>query len=229
MDEMQLREQICEMGRRMYAKGYVAANDGNISCRLAPGRFLCTPTMVSKGFMSPDDICIVDDTGRQLAGPKQRTSEILLHLEIYHELDGINAVCHAHPPHATAFAIAGVAPPTCVLPEVELFLGPIPLAPYETPGSKDFARTILPHLRNHANTILLANHGVVACDKDLESAYWHLETLDMYCQMILLAKQAGNINRLEDAKVRELLALKQRLGITDPRLGGAAPAPDGDT
>lgn len=218
MSEYEIKKQICEMGRRMYEKGYVAANDGNISFRLGGGRYLCTPTGVSKGFLKPQDIAVVDDKGNQIEGTLPRTSEILLHLEIFHELPEVNAVCHAHPPHATAFAVAGVEVPTNILPEVEIFIGRVPLAEYDTPGSKNFAQTILPHLRRKANTILLSNHGAVACDKDLLSAYWHLETLDMYCQILLLSKQVGNIRQLPDTKVQELLDLKKKLKIDDPRM-----------
>jgi L-fuculose-phosphate aldolase len=217
-NEWELKRQICDIGQRMYNKGFVAANDGNISYRIGDGRYLCTPTGVSKGFLKPQDICVVDDTGKQLEGGKPRTSEILLHLEIFHELPEISAVAHAHPPHATAFAVAGMTLPSCVLPEVEIFIGQVPIAEYDTPGSKTFAETILPHLRNKANTILLANHGAVACDKSLEQAYFHLETLDMYCRILLLSKQVGNIRQLPEPKVRELLDLKQRLGIDDSRL-----------
>ncbi|MCK4602886.1 MAG: class II aldolase/adducin family protein [Phycisphaerae bacterium] len=216
----QLKQQICEIGRRMYEKGFVAANDGNISCRLGDGRYLCTPTAVSKGFLKPEDIAMVDDTGKQLSGEKQRTSEILMHLEIYHALPEIDAVAHAHPPHATAFAVAGMDVPGCILPEVEIFIGQVPLAEYDTPGGKDFAETILPHLRKKANTILLANHGAVACDSTLEKAYYHMETLDMYCRILLLSKEVGNIRRLPEGKVRELLDIKKQLGLADPRLNG---------
>lgn len=217
--EWKIKEQICEIGRRIYTKGFVAANDGNISVRLGKGRYLCTPTLVSKGYMKPADIALVDDAGKQLAGPKPRTSEILLHLEIYHAQPEINAVVHAHPPYATAFAVAGVPVPSNILPEVELFIGQVPLAQYETPGSKNFAQTILPHLKNKANTILLANHGAVACATRLEQAYFNLEILDQYCRILLLARQVGNIQQISQAKVGELLALKQRLGLSDPRLG----------
>jgi len=160
----------------------------------------------------------VDDQGNQIAGTRERTSEVLLHLQIYHELPEINAVCHAHPPHATAFAVVGVSPPTCVLPEIEIFIGRIPVARYDTPGSQGLAETILPHLRSKANTILLANHGAVACDKSLEQAYFHLERLDMYCRIVLLARQIGEIQRIPDEKMQELLQIKKRLGIDDPRL-----------
>lgn len=220
MNEWEMKREICEMARRMYEHRYVAANDGNISVRMGDGKYLCTPTGVSKGFLSPSDIAVVDDSGKQIGGTKPRTSEILLHLEIFHELPEINAVCHAHPPHATAFAVAGVELPSRVLPEVEIFIGRVPIAEYDTPGGKGFAETILPHLRNKANTILLANHGAVACDKTLEAAYFHLETLDMYCQILLLAKQIGNVQQLPAPKVEELLEIKKRLGIDDPRLDG---------
>jgi L-fuculose-phosphate aldolase len=217
-NEWELKQQICDIGRRVYEQGFVAANDGNISVRVSENRYLCTPTMVSKGFLSPDDIAVVDAKGNQIAGRKPRTSEILLHLEIYKELPHIGAVVHAHPPHATAFAVAGVDVPSCILPEVEIFIGQVPIAEYETPGGKDFAETILPHLRRKANTILLANHGAVACDKDLEHAYFHLETLDMYCKILLLAKQIGKVQQIATPKVGELLEIKERMGLPDPRL-----------
>ncbi len=223
MNEWKIREQICDIGRRLYEKNYVAANDGNISVRLGKGRYLCSPTLVSKGFMKPADIALVDDKGNQISGGKPRTSEVLLHLEIYHELPEINAVVHAHPPHATAFAVAGMQLPNCILPEVEIFIGQVPLAEYDTPGGKNFAETILPHLRNKANTILLANHGAVACDKTLEQAYFHLETLDQYCRILLLAKEIGKVRTLPPEKMSELMQLKGRLGLEDPRVG-----PDGD-
>jgi L-fuculose-phosphate aldolase len=218
VNEWKLREDICRIGRRLWEKSYVAANDGNISVRAGKGRFLCTPTLVSKGFMKPADIALVDDRGEQLAGDKPRTSEILLHLEIYHELPEINAVVHAHPPHATAFAIAGMQLPNCILPEVEIFIGQVPIAEYDTPGSQDFARTILPHLRNKANTILLANHGAVCCDKTLEQAYFHMETLDQYCRILLLAREVGKVRQLPESKMRELLEIKAGLGLGDPRM-----------
>jgi len=221
-NEWEVKKQICDIGRRMYEAGFVAANDGNISYRMGNGRYLCTPTGVSKGFLTPDMICVVDDKGKQIGGSWPRTSEIMLHLEIFHELPHINAVAHAHPPHATAFAVAGIEVPSCILPEVEIFIGNVPIAQYDTPGSKDFAETILPHLRNKANTILLANHGAVSCDETVEKAYFHLETLDMYCKILLLSKQVGNVRQLPEQKVKELLDIKKRLGIADARMDGDA-------
>jgi len=219
MNEWKLREEICRIGRRVWEKNFVAANDGNLSLRLGKDRFLCTPTLVSKGFMKPADIALVDGSGRQVSGAKPRTSEIKLHLEIYRELDEVNAVVHAHPPHATAFAIAGVELPSCILPEVEIFIGQVPIAEYDTPGSKDFAETILPHLRKHANTILLANHGAVSCGRSLEEAYFHLETLDQYCRILLLTRQIGKVQQLPPEKMQDLLEIKESLGIGDSRAG----------
>ncbi len=218
MDEYAAKKKICDIGKRIWTREFVAGNGGNISVRLGPNRFACTPTLTSKGFLTPDIIAIVDGKGNQIGGSKPRTSEVLLHLEIYHELPEINAVCHAHPCYATAFAISGVPVPSCVLPEVEIMIGQIPLAKYDTPGSKDFAETILPHLRNKANTILLANHGVVCCGKELERTYYQLEELEAYCRTLLIAKQIGSIQQFSMDEVGELMALKKQMGIPDPRL-----------
>lgn len=216
-NEFKLKEQICEIGRRVYNKGFAAANDGNISFRLNAQEILCTPTMISKGFMKPDDICKVDYEGKQLAGKRKRSSEILLHLAVYKSRPDVNAVVHCHPPHATAFAVAHEPIPKCVLPEVEVFLGEVPISVYETPGDQRFANTILPYVRN-CNTIILANHGTVTFGPDLEKAYWNSEIIDAYCNILILAKQIGRINFFSEEKTRELLALKKRLGYDDPRL-----------
>jgi L-fuculose-phosphate aldolase len=211
-----LKEQICEIGRRVYAKGFAAANDGNLSIRVGENEVLCSPTMICKGFMTPDDICAVDLDGNQIAGTKKRTSEILLHLTIMKHRPDIAAVVHCHPPHATAFAVAGEAIPQCVLPEVEVFMGEVPMAPYETPGGQSFADTVLPFLKA-TNTIILRNHGTVTFGKNLEEAYWKTEILDAYCRILLLSKQLGGITYFSEGQTRELLDLKQKLGFDDPR------------
>jgi L-fuculose-phosphate aldolase len=216
MTEDQAREWICEIGRRIYAKGFAAANDGNISYRLSAHEILCTPTMVCKGFMKPADLCVVDNSGQQLRGERRRTSEILLHLAIYQARPDVHAVVHCHPPHATAFAIAQEPIPKCILPEVEVFLGEIPMSPYETPGTQQFAETVLPFVK-HCNTIILANHGTVSFGPTLENAYWNTEIVDAYCRMLILARQLGRVNYLSAAKTWELLALKKRLGYGDVR------------
>jgi L-fuculose-phosphate aldolase len=216
MNEYKLKEQICEIGRRVYAKGFAAANDGNISVRLNDREVLCSPTMVSKGFLKPEDLCKVDYEGKQLAGTRKRSSEILLHLAVYKHNPKVQAVVHCHPPHATAFAVAGEPIPKCVLPEVEVFLGEVPIAVYETPGTQKFADTIIPFVEK-CNTIILANHGTVTFGPDLEKAYWNSEIIDAYCRILILARQLGRVNYFTDQQTRELLDLKKRLGYDDPR------------
>jgi L-fuculose-phosphate aldolase len=216
INEHKLKEQICEIGRRVYNRGFAAANDGNISFRLNDREVLCTPTMVCKGFMKPEDMCKVDYEGKQLAGTRKRSSEILLHLAVYKNRPDVRAVVHCHPPHATAFAVGGVPIPKCVLPEVEVFLGEVPTAFYETPGTQKFADTIVPHLKS-SNTIILANHGTVTFGPDLEKAYWNSEIIDAYCKILILAQQLGNVNYFTQGQTKELLDLKQRLGYDDVR------------
>lgn len=216
-DESSLRAQICDVGRRIYARAMAAGNDGNISCRLSDDVVLCTPTLVCKGDMRPADLCTVDLNANQLTGPRPRTSEIRLHLEIYRNEPRARAVVHCHPPHATAFAVAGESIPSGILPEVEVFLGLVPSAPYETPGTWDFAATVRPHL-GRANTVILSNHGTVSWSDSLEKAYWNTEILDAYCRILILAKLIGNVNRLPPAKVEELLDLRKNFGMPeDPR------------
>ncbi|MCA8984789.1 MAG: class II aldolase/adducin family protein [Planctomycetaceae bacterium] len=216
INDRKLKEEICEIGRRVYNKGFAAANDGNISIRVGENEVLCSPTMICKGFMTPDDICAVDMEGVQIAGKRKRTSEVLLHLEIMKARPDVKAVVHCHPPHATAFAVAREAIPQCVLPEVEVFMGEVPLAPYETPGGHEFAETVVPFLKA-TNTIILTNHGTVSFGKTLEEAYWKTEILDAYCRILILAKQIGGITYLDERKSRELIDLKKRLGFDDPR------------
>jgi L-fuculose-phosphate aldolase len=213
----QIKEQICEIGRRVYNKGFAAANDGNISYRVGENEVLCSPTMICKGFMTPDDICAVDLEGNQIAGKRKRTSEILLHLAIMKHRPDVKAVVHCHPPHATAFAVAREPIPQCVLPEIEVFMGEVPLAPYETPGGNAFANTVVPFL-DKTNTIILTNHGTVSFGSNLEEAYWKTEILDAYCRILILTKQlGGQVNYLNEQKSRELLDLKKKLGFDDPR------------
>jgi L-fuculose-phosphate aldolase len=216
MNEYKLKEQICEIGRRLYAKGFAAANDGNITVRLNENEVLCTPTMVSKGYMKPEDVCKVDLEGKQLAGTRKRTSEVLLHLAVYKQRPDVKACVHCHPPHATAFAVAQEPIPKCVLPEVEVFLGEVPIAQYETPGTQKFAETIVPFVRD-CNTIILANHGTVTFGPTLENAYFNTEIIDAYCKILILARQLGRVNYFSDQQTRELLELKKRLGYDDVR------------
>jgi L-fuculose-phosphate aldolase len=211
-----IKQDICEIGRRIYAKGFAAANDGNITVRIGENEVLCTPTMHCKGFLKPEDISTVDMTGKQIAGTKKRSSEALLHLEIYKQRADVKSVVHCHPPHACAFAIAREPIPQCVLPEVEVFLGDVPITKYETPGGQAFADTVIPFVQK-TNVIILANHGTVSYGENVERAYWWTEILDAYCRMLMLAKGLGRVNYFDEGKERELLDLKQKWGWSDPR------------
>lgn len=212
----QIKKDICEIGQRIYNKGFAAANDGNITVRISDNEVLCTPTMHSKGFLKPDDISTIDMTGKQISGRKKRSSEALLHLEIYKQRPDIKSVVHCHPPHATAFAIAREPIPQCVLPEVEVFLGDVPITRYETPGGQAFADTIIPFV-DKCNVMILANHGTVSFGENVERAYWWTEILDAYCRMLLLSRSLGRVNYLNETESRELLALKDKWGFSDPR------------
>jgi L-fuculose-phosphate aldolase len=211
-----IKQDICEIGRRLYNKGFAAANDGNITVRISDNEVLCTPTMHSKGFLKPEDICLIDMTGKQLAGVKKRSSEALLHLEIYKQRPDVKSVVHCHPPYATAFAVAREPIPQCILPEVEVFLGDVPITKYETPGGKEFAETVLPFV-SKTNVIILANHGTVSYGEDVERAYWWTEILDAYCRILMLARDLGRVHYFSEQKERELLELKQKWGWSDPR------------
>ncbi|MDX2175177.1 MAG: class II aldolase/adducin family protein [Candidatus Sumerlaeia bacterium] len=220
--EQRLREAFCEVGRRVWDRGYVASNDGNFSQRVGENRVLATPTMSSKGFMRPEDMVVVDLDGRQLEGHRRLTSEIKAHLFIYRERPDVRCVVHAHPPHGLAFAIARRPLPRCVVAEAEVNLGPVPLVPYATTGTWDFARSLAPWVRNH-DAFLLANHGAIVVGHDPFDAYYRLETLDQYARILLNALQLGDLHTLDLDSMEELLSLKERMGSADPRRHAETP------
>ena len=213
-----MRAEIIRVGRKLWERQYVDGNGGNISARLGSRYVLCTPTMLSKGDLELSDICFLDLEGNVLAGERSRTSELLLHLEIYKANPKARAVVHCHPPYATAFSITGTTPPNGLISEYEIFIGPAAVAPYETPGTQAFAETVLPFVQDH-NTILLQNHGLVCWSDTVTHAEWLVEVMDTCCKTYLLAKQIGKpLNVIPDSKIEEILALKRRLGLPDERL-----------
>ncbi|HTL16045.1 MAG TPA: class II aldolase/adducin family protein [Patescibacteria group bacterium] len=215
----QLKLQICDIGRRLWQRAYVDGNGGNIAIRVGENLALCTPTLVSKGFMKPEDMCLVDLEGNQLAGTKKRTSEILMHLQIMKRQPRAVATVHCHPPYATGFAVAGVQPPTCMIPEYEVFSS-VAIAPYRTPGTPEMGKLVSDLVDKH-NTILMANHGVVSWShNNLEDAYFKMEILEAYCRTVLVASQLGKpVNTMTPDQLKDLLKIKQNLGIPDPRFG----------
>lgn len=213
-----LRTEILRVGRKLWERQYVDGNGGNISCRLGPKYVLCTPTMMSKRDMEPADICLSDLEGNIVAGDRVRTSELLLHLEIYRANPRARAVVHCHPPYATAFSLTGTTPPIGLISEYEIFIGPSALARYETPGTRAFAETVLPFVQDH-NTILLANHGVVCWSDTVTHAEWLVEILESYCKTCVIAKQIGKpLTFIPEVKIQEILALKRKLGFPDARM-----------
>ncbi|HEV2395115.1 MAG TPA: class II aldolase/adducin family protein [Verrucomicrobiae bacterium] len=214
-----LKLQICDIGRRLWQRAYVDGNGGNIAIRVSDDIALCTPTLVSKGFMKPEDMCLVDLEGNQLCGEKKRTSEILMHLQIMKRQPRAVATVHCHPPYSTGFAVAGIQPPTCMIPEFEVFAS-VAIAPYRTPGTPEMGKLVADLVDKH-NTILMANHGVVTWShNNLEDAYFKMEILEAYCRTVVVASQLGKpVNTMTPAQLQDLLKIKQSLGIPDPRFG----------
>ena len=214
-----LKEQLCEIGRRLWQRAYVDGNGGNIAIRVGEDIALCTPTLVSKGFMKPADMCLVDLEGNQLAGTNRRTSEILMHLEIMKRQPRAVATVHCHPPYSTGFAVAGMVPPTCMIPEFEVFAS-VAIAPYRTPGTPEMGKLVAELVDKH-NTILMANHGVVSWShNNVEDAYFKMEILEAYCRTVLVTAQLGRLAQTMTApQLQDLLKIKQSLGIPDPRHG----------
>lgn len=212
-----IKQEIVRAGKKLWARQYVDGNGGNISFRISPDYVICTPTMVSKGDLTQGDLSLVDFNNRMLCGDVRQTSEILLHLEIYKAAPQAKAVIHCHPPYATAHAVAGVIPQGNLIPEQEVFVGPVALSPYDSPGTQAFAETILPYIHNH-NTILLQNHGVVCWADTVDHAEWTVEVIETYCKIVMLANQLRpKLQEIPLEKIPHLLAMKKRLGIPDPR------------
>jgi L-fuculose-phosphate aldolase len=221
--ESQLRVDIVEVGRRMYARGYTASNDGNISVRLGADRLLMTPKSVCKGFMTPDMMCITDLDGRKLQGDRDPSSEMLMHLEVYRQRPDVRAVVHAHPPTATGFAVAGIPLDRAVLAEVLTTLGSIPIAQYATPSTKELPEAVRQYIKAH-DGMLLANHGALTVGGDLFGAYYKMETIEHFARISLVARLLGRENLLSREEVLRLQELRGAYGITAPAPICADPA-----
>jgi L-fuculose-phosphate aldolase len=213
-----IKERMVDIGRRMWAREYTDGNGGNLTVRVGDNLVLCTPTLVSKGFMTVEHICLVDMEGKQLAGGFKRTSECMTHLAIMKRQPKAKACCHAHPPHGTAFAVAGVQPPTCMIPEAEVFLGQIGMAEYRTPGSPANAEVVGNAAVDHM-AVLMVNHGVITWGKDIEDAYWKMENVEAYCKTVWVASQlkGGELRTITGGQARELIELRKTLGMEDKR------------
>ncbi|MGP0072104.1 MAG: class II aldolase/adducin family protein [Bryobacteraceae bacterium] len=210
--EEQHRQDILDVGKLIYQKGWVAANDGNISVRIDERRILCTCTGVSKGMMTPDDVIVCDLEGNKLAGARECTTEIAMHVTIYQMRPDVSAIVHAHPPVATGFAVAGRPLNLALLPEVVVSLGCVPLAEYGLPGTPALTDGMLPYIPNY-DAILLGNHGSVCYGADVYKAFFKMEIVEHFARVTLVAELLGGPKVLPKQEVRKLFEARGRYGV----------------
>ncbi|HYY56776.1 MAG TPA: class II aldolase/adducin family protein [Pyrinomonadaceae bacterium] len=215
MDEQTARREIVSVGRLMYERSYVVSSDGNVSVRLDDGRILATPTQFCKGRMTEDCLALTDADGRAL-NDRRASSELAMHLLIYRERPEIKAVCHAHPPHGSAFAVAGLAIDQPILSEVILTLGCVPLVEYGTPSTEELTEAMRPLVKHH-NALLMANHGAVAYGADLWQAFDRLETLEHTAKIAILSRMLGGARNLPADAIEKLINVREAAGYLDER------------
>lgn len=220
--DFEAKKLICDIGRRIYEKNFVAANDGNISVRVSPDTIWTTPTGVSKGFMTPDMMVKMSLDGKILSHSNKwkPSSEVKMHLRVYQESEETNAVVHAHPPVATSFAIAGISLDRPISPEAVILLGRVPVAKYATPGTEEVPDSITPYIKDH-HAVLLANHGALTWGRDLIEAYYRMESLEHTALMNMYTTSIINkANELDCTQVSQLIDIRERMGI---HTGGIPP------
>jgi L-fuculose-phosphate aldolase len=207
------KKMIIEVGLKCWQKGWVASNDGNITYRIGENEILCTPTGVSKGMLTMDHICSVDPDGKLIRPSKYRpSSEIKLHLRVLNERPDVKSVFHAHPPYATAHAVAGIPLTEYVLPEIVIGLGSIPLVPFGTPSTNEVPDRLAPFIKEY-NAWLLESHGALTAGADPYQSYFRMESLELYAQVLVIAKSLGTITTLDTERVRTLIALREQYGV----------------
>ena len=214
LNEQQIKQQICEIGKRIYDRNMAAANDGNISVKLNDREWLCTPTGVSKGFMTPDYICKVDAKGNVIDanGSYRPSSEIKMHMRVYEKRADVNAVVHAHPAYATSFAIAGIPLTAPIMPEAIINLGCVPIATYGLPSTMEIPDNVEKYLE-HYDAVLLESHGALSWGGDLLSAYHKMESLEFYAELLYHARMLGGPKELNHTQVKRLHELRKQMGI----------------
>ncbi|MEN8193723.1 MAG: class II aldolase/adducin family protein [Bacteroidota bacterium] len=213
-NEWELKKLFVELGHRIWARNYVAANDGNMTVRLNDKEILTTPTGISKGFMTNDMIIKVDYDGKVISGNSnyRPSSEVAMHIDVYRERPDINAVVHAHPPYATSFAVAGIPLDKCVLPEAVIVIGAVPIAKYGLPSTMELPDNIRPHIKT-SDVILLENHGALSLGVDLLSAYHRMETLEHTANIVSKAIQLGNLGVLPEEERDRLMTLRDKFNL----------------
>ena len=210
MDEQTGRREMIRVCHLMYERSYVVSSDGNVSLRLDDGRILATPTMTCKGRMTEDLLAVTDHSGNSL-NDRRASSELAMHLLIYRERPDVKAVCHAHPPHGTAFAVAGLAIDQPILSEVILTLGCVPLASYGTPSTNELTDAMRPLVKHH-NALLMANHGAVAYGDDIWQAWDRLETLEHTAKIAILSRILGGSRNLPAQAIEKLINVREAAG-----------------
>lgn len=212
--ELEIKEQICDIGRRIYNREMVAANDGNISVKLNDHEYLVTPTGISKGFMTPECICKVDENGNVLEahGNYKPSTEIKLHMHVYKNRPDVQSVVHAHPLYATTYAIAGRALTEPLMPEAVVALGEVPLAEYATPGTPGVSESVTPYLQKY-DAVLLANHGALTYADSLLEAYYKMEAVEFYARLLWQTEQIGGPKLLNEEQVEDLYELRRQRGL----------------
>jgi L-fuculose-phosphate aldolase len=221
----ELKKDICEVGRRLYERGYVAAKEGNVSIRVSENEVLSTPAGVCKGTMTPDMIVACDPAGRKLAGELRVSTEIQMHLAVYRTRPDVKAVVHAHPPTSTGFAVSGVPLNQAVLAEVVVTLGCIPLAEYGTPSTKELADSV-ERLVSMSDGLLLSNHGALTVGQDLFDAYYKMEVIEHFAKVSLVSRLLGGERLLPKEEVSRLLSLRSKVyGLERPLGGEECPIP----
>ena len=214
VNEYEIKKQICDIGKRIYDRNMVAANDGNISVKLNDNEYLCTPTGVSKGFMTPEFICKVDAEGKVLQANKgfRPSSEIKMHMRVYQKRPDVGSVVHAHPTFATAFAIAGIPLTQPIMPEAVIALGCVPIAPYGTPSTMEIPDAVEPYLE-HFDQVLLESHGALTWGKDLQTAYYKMESVEFYAELLYKARQLGGPKEFDEKTVQRLYEIRRQMGL----------------
>lgn len=222
VSEYEIKKEICKIGKRIYNKGMVAANDGNISVKISENEFLCTPTGVSKGFMDPDYICKVDKEGKVIEVNEKfkPSSEIKMHMRVYAERPDVKSVVHAHPMYATGFAIAGIPLTQPIMPEAVIALGEVPIAKYGTPSTMEIPDEVSKFLQNY-DAVLLENHGALTYGDSLMGAYHKMESVEFYAQLLYISKQLGGPKELPPAEVKRLVNMREKYGLTGKHPGEA--------
>ena len=213
--ENEIKPQICDIGKRIYDRRMVASNDGNISVRISENEYLCTPTGVSKGFMTPEYICKIDGEGNVLEANEgfRPSSEIKMHLRVYAKRPDVKAVVHAHPIFATSFAIAGIPLTQPIMPEAVIALGEVPIAEYGTPSTEEIPDAVEKYLPYY-DAVLLANHGALSYSDSLLAAYHKMESLEFYAELLFRSRQLGGPKEFTNEQVKRLYEIRRKFGMT---------------